>query len=113
MSTLLAATFVLLLGAGTPLRDQGLHYRGPLTDGSATGRVEVLGAAYSVSAGDLIPGWGRVKAVTARALVIERALTEAERQAREAQGLLAADVLEMRIPVATGNAVSAGGPPGR
>jgi hypothetical protein len=104
-TTLLAATLAMLLGApGGP----ELRYLGRLPDGSR-GRIQYLGRPYDVRAGDSIPRWGRVRAVTARALVLERALSEAEKQALEAEGLFAPDVRQVRIPLATGNvAVPAG-----
>jgi hypothetical protein len=110
MTTLLIATFALLLGSAAPEPVQGLRYWGRLPDDTARGRIQYDGRYYDVRAGDEIPGWGRVRAVTARALVVRRTLTEAEKEAREAQGLLATGVQDLRIPLAAGNLASAPAP---
>jgi hypothetical protein len=104
--TLLAATFALLLGAGATAREEGLHYQGLLPDGTGRGRVQHRGMSYAVSVGDEIPGWGRVTAVTARALFARRSLSDDEKEARRAEGLFAPDVQELRIPAGPDSAAA-------
>jgi hypothetical protein len=110
MSTLLIATFAFLLGSAAPEPVQSLRYWGRLPDGTNRGRIQYNGQYYNVREGDEIPGWGRVKAVSARSLVVRRTLPEAEKQAREAQGLFASDVRDVRIPLAAGNLAGAPAP---
>jgi hypothetical protein len=110
MTTLLIATFALLLGSAAPEPGPGLRYWGRLSDDTNRGRIQYKGQYYNVREGDEIPGWGRVKAVTARSLVVRRTLTEAEKQAREARGLLAIDVQDVRIQLGAGNLASAPAP---
>ena len=102
-ATLLAVTFALLMAGPPAGGDPTLRYWGRLADGSGRARVEYRGALADVRAGDRIPGWGTVRAVTGKSLVLRRALTEAEKEDRAAAGLAAVDVLDMRIPLAAGN----------
>jgi hypothetical protein len=96
MSSLMTvATLVLLLGAPSAQRPS---YRGLLPDGTSRGRVEYRGKSFDVRAGDSIPGWGTVRAVTEGYLVVRRTLSDAEKQARAAAGLLVVDVQDVRIP---------------
>jgi len=92
------AALAVMLGSGAPARAQELRYSGKVADGTNRGRVHWQGEDYSVREGDDIPGWGRVKAVTEEALVVSRRLTDAEKQAREAEGLLVVDIQEVRVP---------------
>jgi hypothetical protein len=100
---MLAVTFSLLLGAPVGEPAPSLRYLGKLPDGSGRARILYGERHADVRAGARIPGWGVVRAVNARELVVRRTLTDAEKQAREAEGLPAADVLDMRIPLAVGN----------
>jgi hypothetical protein len=104
---MLAVTFAMMLGAGTPDPAPGLRYWGKADSGAGRGRIQHRGRFLEVRAGDRIPGWGTVRAVNERDLVVRRMLTEAEKQARAAQGLLETDVLDMRIPLARGNVAAA------
>ena len=112
MSTLMAvAMLALMLGAPGATPSDKLSYRGKLPDGTDRGRVQYKGQSYSVRTGDEIPGLGRVKAVTEAFLVVRRTLTDAEKQAREAAGLLAVDAQDLRIPNAARTLASAKTPP--
>ena len=102
-ATLLAVTFSLLMGGPPAGGDATLRYWGRLADGTGRGRVQYRGALAEVRAGDRIPGWGTVRAVTGKYLVLRRTLTEAEKEDRAAAGLPAVDALDMRIPLAAGN----------
>src|SRR5262245_47015704 len=107
MSTaLLAVTFSMLMGAGAGEPAPSLRYWGKVPDGTNRARIQYRGRFADVRAGDRIPGWGTVLAVNERDLVVRRMLTDAEKQAREAEGLLAPDTLEMPVPLATGNVAS-------
>jgi hypothetical protein len=110
-TALLAVTFSLLMGTSTREPVPSFRYLGRLADGTNRARVQYRGQLVDVRAGDRIPGWGTVQAVNERELVVRRTLTEAEKQAREAEGLLAADVLDMRIPLAVGNVARPVPPP--
>ena len=102
-ATLLAVTFSLLMGGAGSSADASLRYWGRLADGTNRARIQYRGRFADVRAGDRIPGWGTVLAVNERELVVRRTLGDAEKQAREAAGLLAADVLDLRIPLAVGH----------
>jgi hypothetical protein len=56
------------------------------------------GHYYEVGEGDMIPGWGRVKKLDDYSIVLERALTELEKESMRSRGSLAYDVLEIEIP---------------
>jgi hypothetical protein len=111
MSTaLLAVTLSMLMGVGGREPAPSLRYWGALADGTNRARIQLRGQFADVRVGDRIPGWGTVRAVKPRELVVRRTLTEAEKQAREAEGLLAVDVLDMRIPLAVGQVASPAAP---
>lgn len=95
------AAWAVMLGSAGPAPAAELRYSGKAADGTNRGRVHWRGQDYSVGEGDEIPGWGRVKAVGEEALVVSRTLTEAEKQAREAEGLLVVDIQEVRVPKST------------
>jgi hypothetical protein len=95
----LVALAALLAAPGGSRGAGPVRYLGVARDGSAVARVEVHGRVYRLRAGDAIPGLGRVQAVTDQALVVQRVLGEAEKQARAASGTLAPDVLELRVPL--------------
>ncbi len=101
------ALAVVLAGAGA-LPANNLRYLGKAPDDATSGRIHHEGKSYSVRVGDEIPGWGRVKAVTAEALVVERELTADEKRDREAKGLVAADVQDVHVPNAMRNLACTG-----
>ena len=103
-ATFMALTMSLLMGAPSDQGRPALRYWGRLADGSSRARIQYGARLFEVRAGDRIPGWGTVRAVQERALFVSRALTDTEKQEREAEGLAAVDALEMRIPLATGQA---------
>jgi hypothetical protein len=105
-ATLIAVTLTLLMGAPAGPGAPSLRYWGRLSDGSGRARIQYGGRLFEVRAGDRIPGWGTVRAVQERALFVRRVLTDAEKQAREAEGLPAVEALDMRIPLAAGHAAT-------
>lgn len=79
------------------LEAQELRYWGKAS-GARTGRIELQpGQYYEVKEGDEIPGWGRVKEIGDRSLIVEQALTEADQESLRRQGMLAYEVLEIKI----------------
>lgn len=65
----------------------------------ATGVIELGKNHYStIEVGADIPGWGRVKAVGDAYLVVEHALTPAQRDELSKRGALVHDLLEVHIP---------------
>lgn len=92
------AAWAVMLGSAGPAPAAELRYSGKAPDGTNRGRVHWQGQDYNVREGDEIPGWGRVKTVSEEALVVSRALTDAEKQAREAEGRLVVDIEEVRVP---------------
>ena len=56
------------------------------------------GQEYEVSVGTVIPGWGTVKQITDRHLIVQRVLSEEEKEELARQGAAVYDVLEIRIP---------------
>lgn len=112
MSTLMAmAMAALMLGAPGATPSDKVSYWGKVPDGTNRGRVQYKGQSYSVRVGDEIPGLGKVKAVSEGILVVRRTLTEAEKQAREAAGLLVVDAQDLRIPNAVRTLTSGEAPP--
>lgn len=100
MGTLMqvVALALMLASPGGAQRTSPLRYWGQAPEASGAGRLAYRGRVYRVRAGDEIPGWGRVHAVTEEALVVRRVVTEAEKQSRAAAGALVADVQELRLP---------------
>lgn len=80
-----------------PAGGEEVRYWGPLGDPQGHGLVELDGRRYAVRAGDELPGWGTVGTVTEEELIVYRRLSEAERQALEAQGGVVYDVQEIRL----------------
>lgn len=84
----IAPTIVL----GQPLRYLG---RAPETRG---GTIALGDRAYDdIRPGMDIPGWGRVKEVRDDRIVIERARTDAEKEAMARRGALPHDILEVHV----------------
>jgi hypothetical protein len=90
------AFLAALLLSGTALADK-LDYVGQdKTTGAAW--VEHGQGKQAVLVGDEIPGWGRVKSVDERELRVVRQLTDAERAALRARGLVPVAAEEMIVP---------------
>jgi hypothetical protein len=87
----------LLLLAASATAGEGPRYVGRAGDDSGKARVEYRGKSYLVRAGDEIPGWGRVKSVSDEAVVVRHELSAEEKRAREDAGLIAPDVLDVRL----------------
>jgi hypothetical protein len=93
--------FALALGLASPgpaPHTPALRYWGEAPDAAGAGRLAYQGRVYRVRVGDEIPGWGRVQAVTAEALVVRHVLTPAEKESRAAAGALVVDVQDLRLP---------------
>ena len=97
---MMIALAVLLSGV-TALPAKNLRYLGKASDDTTRGHVQHEGKSMKVRVGDEIPGWGKVKAVTDEALLLERELSADEKKDRKAKGQAAPDVQEMEIPNAT------------
>lgn len=94
---LLAALAAGLIGAPAA-HAQEVRYWGRAQGTEPRGVIDWHGRYYSVAAGDEIPGVGRVTQVTDEALVVEQALTEADKDRLAAQGLAAPDAKARRLP---------------
>src|SRR5688572_24894021 len=92
------ALALMLVSPAEPPRAAPLRYWGAEPDGTGAGRLTYQGRHFRVRAGDEIPGWGRIHAVTPEALVVRRTLTESEKDSRAAAGALVVDVQDLRIP---------------
>jgi hypothetical protein len=88
---------VALAVAGGSAAAEELRYWGPVGDDYGSGLVELGGQRYVVRAGDEVPGWGMVGAVTEEELILYRWMSEAERQGLEDQGAVVYDVQEIRL----------------
>ena len=92
-----AVMAVWLLWASA-LHGQEIRYWGK-TPGATKGWVETQPGQYAeVGVGEEIPGWGRVKDVGDDHLIVEWVLSEADKERLRQQGMMAYDVLEIRIP---------------
>jgi len=98
MKKALQTAAALLLLAASAGAAEAPRYVGRAGDDSGRARIEYRGKSYLVRVGDEIPGWGRVKSVSEEAVVVRRALSVEEKQAREAAGLLAPDMQDVRLP---------------
>ena len=85
----------LLLFSGAALADR-LEYVGRDETGAAV--VEHSKGKQSVNVGDEIPGFGKVKSVDERELRVVRQLTDEERAALKARGLMPVAVELMIVP---------------
>lgn len=96
--TLILALVAVAVLAASALYAQPLRYWGK-TPGGQTGWIEMpQGQYFEVGVGTVIPGWGRVKEVGDFHLIVEQALTEHAKDQLQQQGLMAYDVLRIRIP---------------
>jgi hypothetical protein len=92
---MLSLLFVLL--AAVPASAQELHYWGLVPGQEDTGVIELGGQTSSVRAGDDVLGWGTVEALSAQELVLRRDLSDAERDALEAEGKAVYDAKEIHV----------------
>jgi UDP-glucose 4-epimerase len=86
-----------LLAFAFPADAQELRYLGKLS-GQESGWIQISGKDYEVSEGTLIPGWGTVKQITEAHLVIDKALSEGEKEGLRIQGGAVYDVLQIFVP---------------
>ena len=95
--TLLFSVLALLLGSPSFADAQGIQYLGKLIDREA-GLIRMSGQDYEVSEGTVIPGWGTVKEITDRLLILQRVLSEAEKEEIARQGGAIYEILEIHLP---------------
>jgi len=107
MNKALQTAAALLLLALPATAAEAPRYVGRLGDDSGRARIEYRGKAYLVRVGDEIPGWGRVKSVSEEAVVVRRMLSAEDKRAREAAGLLAPDMQDIRLPKGSRSAARA------
>jgi hypothetical protein len=74
-----------------------LHYWGLHQDLDRTGVIELDRQWHSVRVGDVIPSWGTVRAVGAAEIVVERSLTDEEKDALSAQDKAVYDAQHLHI----------------
>jgi hypothetical protein len=96
--TVVAIVIGTVLGvSAVPARAQNLKYWGK-RPGAPTGIVETApGQRVEVNLGDEIPGWGRVKEIRDRDLIVERDLSDEEKVGLQSQGFATYDSLEIQI----------------
>ena len=91
----IALSVAIVLAATAASQAQPLLYWGRE---ARAGWIQLgAGKAQTVEPGTEIPAWGRVKEVHDDRIVVERRVTEAEKQDLEARGALVYDVLEIHI----------------
>ena len=94
----LSFSFIAFLLAFTSLVDaQELHYLGK-SQGQETGWIQISGKDYEVSVGSLIPGWGTIRQITETHLVMDKALSEGDKEELRLQGAAVYDVLQILVP---------------
>ena len=82
----LSISFLAFLLAITSLvYAQDLHYLGK-SSGQETGWIQISGKDYEISEGFLIPGWGTVRQITETHLVLDKALSEEDKEGLRLQG---------------------------
>lgn len=84
---------------------QEMRYWGRAQGAPHRAVIDFQGQYYSVAEGDEIPGVGTVTAVTDHALVVERVLTDADKDRLAAQGLAVHDAKVQRFPNVSGGLV--------
>jgi hypothetical protein len=91
-------SFLAFLLASTSLvYPQELHYLGK-SRGQETGWIQISGKDYEISEGFLIPGWGTVRQITETHLVLDKALSEEDKEGLRLQGGTVYDILQIHIP---------------
>jgi hypothetical protein len=76
---------------------QEVHYLGK-SSGQETGLIQISGKNYEVSEGSLIPGWGTVRQITETHLVLDKALSEEDKEELRLQGAAVYDILRILVP---------------
>ncbi len=91
-------SFLAFLLVSVPLAEaEDVHYLGKFIDREGA-LIWVSGQEYEVSEGTVIPGWGTVKQITDRHLIVQRVLSEEEKEELALQGAAVYDILEIHIP---------------
>lgn len=83
--------------AVAPVLAQDLAYWGKTPGAEGRGWIKFGGQYVEVGEGQVIPGWGTVKAITDEALIIQRPLSEEEQQWLREHGGAVYDVQEIRF----------------
>jgi hypothetical protein len=98
-AAIVAITGALVLSAGaTRVCAEPLKYLGKHPADPAQGVVEQNGVQYSVAPGSDVPGWGQVREIADDTLVIDRHLTDAEKDDLRARGAQVYDISRVRVP---------------
>ena len=95
--TMLLSFLAFLVVSAPFAAAQDVHYLGKFIDREGA-LIRVAGQEYEVSVGTVIPGWGTVKQITDRHLIVERVLSEEEKEELARQGAAVYDILEIHIP---------------
>ena len=95
--TLLVSVFAFLVVSASFADAQEIQYLGKLS-GREAGLIRMSGQDYEVSEGTVIPGWGTVKEITDRHLILQRVLSEAEKEEIARQGGAIYEILEIHLP---------------
>lgn len=80
-----------------PVQAQDLTYWGKTPGAEGRGWIKFGEQYVEVGEGQLIPGWGTVRAITDDALIIQRPLSEQEQQWLREQGRAVYDAQEIRF----------------
>ena len=86
-----------LLAFTFPADAQELRYLGKLS-GQETGLIQISGQDYEVAEGTLIPGWGTIRKITETHLVLDKALSEGDKEELRLQGAAVFDVFQILVP---------------
>ncbi len=95
--TLFLFFFIFLLVSASFAQTQEVRYLGRFIDREAA-LIRLSGQDYEISEGTVIPGWGTVKQITDTHLIVQRVLSEAEKEELAGQGAAVYDILEIHIP---------------
>lgn len=91
-------SFCTFLVVSIPFAEaEDVHYLGKFIDREGA-LIWISGQEYEVSEGSVIPGWGTVKEITDRHLIVQRVLSEEEKEEMARQGAAVYDILEIHIP---------------
>ena len=91
-------SFLSFLVVSAPLAEaQDVHYLGKFIDREGA-LIRVAGQEYEVSVGTVIPACGTVTQITDRHLIVQRVLSEEEKEELARQGAAVYDILEIHIP---------------
>jgi hypothetical protein len=93
----LVSVFAFLVVSASFADAQEIQYLGKLI-GREAGLIRMAGQDYEVSVGTVIPGWGTVHQITDRHLILQRVLSEEEKEEIARQGGAIYGILEIHLP---------------